>query len=47
MLNYCEKMIKEGKAYVDDTDAEVSMSIFGQDIELWFGFEIYVQYKKW
>ena len=24
MLNYCEKMIKEGKAYVDDTDAEVS-----------------------
>ena len=23
MLNYCEKMIKEGKAYVDDTDAEV------------------------
>ena len=26
MLNYCEKMIKEGKAYVDDTDAEVSTS---------------------
>ena len=24
MLNYCEKMIKEGKAYVDDTDAEVT-----------------------
>ena len=23
MLNYCEKLIKEGKAYVDDTDAEV------------------------
>ena len=25
MLNYCEKMMKEGKAYVDDTDAEVSI----------------------
>jgi len=24
MLNYCEKLIKEGKAYVDDTDAEVT-----------------------
>lgn len=23
MLNYCEKLIKEGKAYVDDSDAEV------------------------
>ncbi len=23
MLQYCEKLIKEGKAYVDDTDAEV------------------------
>ncbi len=23
MLDYCQKLIKEGKAYVDDTDAEV------------------------
>lgn len=22
MLDYCEKMLKDGKAYVDDTDAE-------------------------
>lgn len=22
MLGYCEKLLKEGKAYVDDTDAE-------------------------
>ena len=23
MLDYCEKLLKEGKAYVDDTDAEL------------------------
>lgn len=22
LLNYCEQLIKEGKAYIDDTDAE-------------------------
>lgn len=33
MLELCEKMIKEGKAYVDDTDAELMKQQREQKIE--------------
>lgn len=33
MLEYCEKLLKEGKAYVDDTEAELMKSQREQKIE--------------
>lgn len=33
MLEYCEKLLKDGKAYVDDTDAETMKSQREQRIE--------------
>lgn len=33
MLEYCEKLLKEGRAYVDDTDAELMKTQREQKIE--------------
>ena len=40
MLNYCEKLLKEGKAYCDDTDAEVSRTC-----SLPFTWSCYLSFK--